>query len=123
MAHPSSAGSRPVSNLVLERYPVEGDGECVRLSCCVPFCRRTFRNDKKGTPWPKGSIIMCGKHWRMAPAEMRANDKRLRRMLRNIGRLVPSPKARRMWDLVARWHNENWERARKAIVERAAGIG
>lgn len=104
-------------------YPVEGDGECVRLSCCVPFCRRTFRNDKKGTPWPKGSTIMCGKHWRTGPADLRRRDKELRRLLRKIERLMDVKKARRLWRIVARWHDQNWHQCRRAIVERAVGIG
>lgn len=103
-------------------YPAEGDGVTVRLSCCIPHCRRTFRNDKNGTPWPKGSIIMCGKHWRTAPAELRQRDRKLRRLLRKVERLVDVKKGRRLWRVVARWHNQNWHRARQIITERAAGI-
>lgn len=103
-------------------YPAEGDGIAVRLACCIPHCRRTFRQDKRETPWPEGSIIMCGKHWRTAPADLRERDRRLRRMLRKIERLVPGGKRRRMWSVVARWHDQNWHRARLIITERAAGI-
>lgn len=104
------------------RPPVVGDGECVRLSCCIPFCGRTFRNDKKGTPWSEGQVVMCGKHWRMAPSDMRARDRQLRRLLRRVERLLPGGKRRRMWTVVARWHDQNWHHARQVITERAAGI-
>lgn len=30
-----------------------------RISCCVPFCRRTTRNDGTFSEW------ICGKHWRL----------------------------------------------------------
>ena len=97
-------------------------GGCERLGCCIPFCRRTFRQDKKLTPWPAGSVIMCGKHWRTAPLELRQRDRHLRRLIKKIERLVPNPKARRMHDRVRRWHDQNWFRAEKIINERAAGI-
>ncbi len=103
-------------------YPAEGDGVTARLACCIPYCRRTFRQDKKLTPWPKGQVIMCGKHWRTAPADLRARDRQLRRLLRKVERLLPSGKRRRMRWIVARWHDQNWHRARLAITERAAGI-
>lgn len=104
-------------------YPAEGDGVSVRLACCVPHCGRTFRQDKKETPWSKGATIMCGKHWRTAPADLRARDKRLRRVLRNVDRLKDARKRYRLGSIVVRWINQNFERAMAVIIERAMGIG
>lgn len=103
-------------------YPVEGDGETIRLSCCIPHCRRTFRFDKNYKPWPKGDTVMCGAHWRTAPAHLRARDKMLRRTLRRVDRLMDAKQRYKLGRIVVRWINQNWERARVAIVERAMGI-
>lgn len=103
-------------------YPAEGDGVTVRLACCIPHCRRTFRNDKKLTPWPKGSLVICGKHWRTAPADLRQRDRRLRRLARKAERLMPGRKQRRMCAIVWRWHRQTWDHARTIITERALGI-
>lgn len=36
-----------------------------RLTCCVPFCRRTYRNDRGYAEW------ICGPHWRGVPLRYR----------------------------------------------------
>jgi hypothetical protein len=38
-----------------------------RIPCCVPFCRRTRRNDGRFSEW------ICGAHWRLV-------DKKLKRL-------------------------------------------
>lgn len=45
----------------------------VRLTCCVPFCRRTYRNDEGFAEW------ICAPHWRAVPLRYR----RFRRKARN----------------------------------------
>lgn len=97
-------------------------GGCLRLACCIPFCRRTFRNDKKGTPWPEGSLVICGKHWRSGPGDLRRRNRELRRLHRRVRRLLDTRKRSRLEAVVSRWESDNWNRIRLAIVERAAGI-
>ncbi len=65
---------------------------------------------------------MCGKHWQACPADLRQRDERLRRTLRRIKRLMDTEKRYKLGSIVVRWIDENWERARPKIVERAAGI-
>jgi hypothetical protein len=96
------------------------EGGCARLSCCIPFCRRTFRFDKTLTPWPPGSIVMCGKHWRTASNGFRRIDRRLRRLKRKAEQRLPPDLA--LVAYLSRRINDNWDRARKEITERAAGI-
>ncbi len=67
--------------------------------------------------------IMCGKHYRNCPPDLRARDKRLRRTLRRIDRLMDAKKRYQLGSRVVRWINQNWERARDIIIERAGGIG
>lgn len=100
------------------RPPAIADGQCVRLSCCVPFCRRTFRNDKSGTPWPKFSETMCGKHWRLINVGRRRRYKKLERMLRNRKGVLQGALADRIVGLL--W--AEWGRMKAAAIERAAGI-
>jgi hypothetical protein len=37
-----------------------------RLPCCVPFCRRTTRNDRGWAEW------LCPRHWRLVDKELRS---------------------------------------------------
>ncbi|HTE38026.1 MAG TPA: hypothetical protein VK630_15910 [Reyranella sp.] len=91
-----------------------------RLACCVPFCRRTFRQDKAGTPWPEGSQVICGKHWRLASATMRRRYSRLKRL---HARGITSRHGRRPYHLnVAYVVRRCFERIVKQAIERAAGI-
>lgn len=102
-------------------YPAVGDGVTVRLACCIPHCRRTFRNDKKLTPWPEGMITMCGPHWRSGPPHLRLIDRKLRRLLRKVERMMP--RRPKLAAYLSHRINLNWDRAQKAITERAMGIG
>lgn len=91
------------------------EGGCARLACCVPFCRRTFKNDKAGTPWPEGVRIMCGKHWRLGSAVLRKRHGRLSRLHKRgiVGRAGEQVE----WML-----HRLWERIRIQATEAAAGI-
>lgn len=91
------------------------EGGCLRLACCVPFCRRTFKNDKVGTPWPKGSRILCGKHWRLGSATLRRRHSRLSR-LQKRGIVRKEGQIEGMLYALG-------ERILKQATEAAAGIG
>lgn len=95
-------------------------GGCPRLACCIPFCRRTFRNDKKGTPWPEGMETMCGKHWRLVSKGRRRRYSRLFRLYKNRkGTLQDADMANRIVKLL----NDEFERFKKIATEASAGIG
>lgn len=95
-------------------------GGCPRLACCIPFCRRTFRNDKNGTPWPEGMETMCGKHWRLVSKDRRRRYSRLHRLWKNRrGTLQDATMADRIVKLL----NDEFERFKKIATEAAAGIG
>jgi hypothetical protein len=94
-------------------------GGCERLACCIPFCRRTFRNDKRGTPWPEGSHVICGKHWRLGSAIVRRRYSRLKRLhtrgpVNQHGSI--RPKLERMMSAC-------FDRVVRQATERAGGIG
>ncbi len=101
---------------------VAPEAGCPRLACCVPFCGRTFRNDKAGTPWPKGSEVMCSRHYRTGPTDLRQRDRQLRRLLRRIDRLMPVKKRYQLGRRVVAWQHECFARIKKAVTERAVGI-
>lgn len=95
-------------------------GGCVRLACCVPFCRRSFKQDKAGNPWPKGSRVICGKHWRMARPLLRRRYARVKRLLT---RGLVSKHGKRPYRVNIRWVlHRAFERIVREAVERSAGI-
>ena len=104
-------------------YPAVGDGVTVRLACCVPHCRRTFRNDKTLTPWPRGTEVICGKHYRMAPLFLIERDRRLRRLSRKADKLSPTEESSRLCRRVVTWQWQCFARIKAAATERAMGIG
>ena len=95
-----------------------------RLKCCVPFCRRTTKQDC-------GEWI-CGPHWRAVPRAARADLFAAKRELRKM--LLAVPMAREYWKLspgspgrlraVRAWraHDGAWEACKKSAVENAFGI-
>ena len=103
-------------------YPAVGDGVTERLACCSPHCRRTFRNDKKLTPWSQGSEIMCGKHYRMAPPALLERDRRLRRLCRKAARLAPTQPSARLNRRLVVWQWQCFAKIKAAVTERAMGI-
>jgi hypothetical protein len=84
------------------------DDELARLGrqrCCVPGCRRTYRDDGY-------SEIMCGKHWRLA-------DRKLRRLVTRV--LVKG--GRRGWpDRLLLLHDRLWQKGKAQAIERAMGL-
>lgn len=97
-----------------------------RLSCCVPFCRRTSRNDEGHREW------VCSKHWplvsRSAKAAWRTAKKRVRAIVRSkpeyleYWKLPPGSPGR--LSAVSMWRrlNHAWDKCKREAIERAAGI-
>lgn len=70
-----------------------------RIACCVPFCRRTYRNDERFIEW------ICQQHWKTTSLSWRRRHTRFMRAGRR--------------DLA----NTMWLRLKAQAIERAAGIG
>lgn len=103
-------------------WPAVGDGVTIRLACCIPHCRRTFRNDKKLTPWSQGMEVICGKHYRMAPAFLIERDRRLRRLSRKADKLRPSKANFRLCRRIVVWQWQCFAKIKAVVTERAMGI-
>lgn len=97
-----------------------------RISCLVPFCRRT-RGQRKGEgPIREGEEWICGKHWSLIPKAYRRAHQRLCRQARRMELAwwklpAGSPQRTasiRMCQRLARL----WRRLRQAAVERAGGL-
>lgn len=75
-----------------------------RISCIVPFCRRT-RGDRKGDPITPGMEWICAEHFRPI-------DRAMKRIYRRaIRRDRCSPATARIW-----------RRLKRAAIEAAAGL-
>lgn len=96
-----------------------------RIACCVPFCRRTLRNDRGFAEW------ICGKHW----AAVRKVTKRRRRIAERAAARASErfdklyqeqggfyePQFQRI-QVANRLAAALWERCKTEAIERAAGI-
>lgn len=84
-----------------------------RLSCVVPFCRRTIARrrlnvslqDLEYTEW------LCGKHWVLTDRKLRLAKFRRERLFRRYGDMRHLQRAWSIWKLL-----------RRQAIERAAGI-
>lgn len=76
-----------------------------RIGCCVPFCRRTRKNDQGWAEW------ICGDHWRAVPKAFRRVHGRYLRLLRRGILPGATPATSRVW-----------RRVKRAAIERAAGL-
>lgn len=92
-----------------------------RLPCCVPGCQRTFK--------PEGSTeVICGKHWRAAPARLRRRVQRLRQLYRvrfgdNAPWAYPAGSPARLKAVQAsRLFTAAWQACRTAAIEKAMGL-
>jgi hypothetical protein len=80
-----------------------------RISCCVPFCRRTHANPIGWVEW------ICQKHWVLVDKTVKRRRSLIHRRLKKThdidrcGRLYAA-------DL------KLWEKAMKQAIERAMGI-
>jgi hypothetical protein len=91
-----------------------------RIPCCVPFCRRTARDEGI-----KGQEVICGKHWRLADRTLTRRYKRLQRRCDNLMAIEPEQYSEaerqrvvRLFQIVRRM----WERIKHQSIERAVGI-
>lgn len=97
-----------------------------RIICCVPFCRRTCRNEKGYREW------ICAEHWRLVSKRTRATFQLAQRRVRKI--VASRPEHREWWTYkggspqrlraVAMWrrNDELWERCKREAIEGAAEI-
>lgn len=95
-----------------------------RLSCCVPFCRRTTKENFG--EW------VCGSHWRNVPSSIRDNFNAEKRRVRKI--IARKPEYREWWKYpggssdrlaaVAMWrrYGNAWDACKAAAIEGEAGI-
>ncbi|MER8923379.1 hypothetical protein [Mesorhizobium sp. LNJC384A00] len=92
-----------------------------RLACCVPFCRRTFKDDGS-------SEIICGNHWRAVSTHLRRRKYKLYRRYRylygdNGYWAFPAGSPKRIAAVkLARLCDAAWMRCKRQAIERAAGI-
>lgn len=95
-----------------------------RIPCAIPFCRRTADAEK----FEGCEEIICGKHWRMAPASWRRRRTRLlrtyRRRFGDRGYWEYPPGSPLRIDAVRldRLINSLWTRCKRVAIETAAGI-
>ncbi|RZN30487.1 hypothetical protein [Bradyrhizobium sp. Leo121] len=75
----------------------------MRLTCCVPYCKRT--TDRPFDEW------LCGKHWPLVDKKARRVYGRRARVWRRYHRHSDGEAACRLW----RW-------IKRQAIERAAGI-
>lgn len=101
---------------------VMGELMATRLSCCVPYCRRTRHNREGFSEW------ICGDHWRGVPPLLRKRKAKLFRLYRRRygdksfwGYPAGSPHRLAAVKL-DRICGKAWEACRKAAIERAVGI-
>jgi hypothetical protein len=97
-----------------------------RTPCCIPFCGRTFKTEHEGEE------IICGKHWRLLPATMKARRRQLRRRLDRIerrgrklereGKIRAARKAYRAHTTARDQWIDLWNRMKVFITESEAGI-
>lgn len=92
-----------------------------RLPCCIVGCRSTFADDGS-------SEIICGKHWRLAPAKWRRQVTVLRRRYRNLcgdggwtDFPAGSPKRLEAVRLFRLFHSA-WDRCKRRASQRAMGL-
>lgn len=85
-----------------------------RLSCCVPFCKRT-RGDRKNDPLRPGMEWLCQDHWKLVPARIKRRRAKIRRIETKTD------------DQCVAWRcedadNRAWDICKRYAIERAAGI-
>lgn len=97
-----------------------------RITCCIPYCKRTLRNDKGYKEW------ICGKHWPLVPRTSKSDYAREKRIARKI--VARKPLYREWWKYpggssdrlaaIRMWKklDETWERCKQQAIEAAMGI-
>lgn len=82
-----------------------------RLSCRVPFCRRTAKQERL----PSADEWLCAVHWPLVSKTIKRRRAKIRRMLSKT--FDP--------DRIGRLHYADhllWSQAKKQAIERAVGI-
>lgn len=111
-----------------------------RISCCVPFCRRTYRNDEGFAEW------ICAPHWRGVPLRYRRFRRKVRAAHDAAGVVCDAintegyefaklhdgsisneimDRFSAAWDrrkLKRRQADRAWDRCKRIAIERAVGI-
>jgi len=77
-----------------------------RITCCVPFCRRTTRNDEAFVEW------ICGDHWKLADKPRRRVWGRVKGRWRRYGPPAAAPYI----------EHRLWASLKRQAIERAVGI-
>jgi len=77
----------------------------MRIACCVPFCRRTHKDDLHISEW------ICQEHWREVPTMRRKAYARMKRRWKKYGKRFD-----------AEMCMAAWRSLKKMAIERAAGI-
>ena len=96
-----------------------------RIACCVPFCRRTCRDDGSFSEW------ICGKHWagvrkvtkrrrRIADRAAARADERFKALYSAQGGFTYQQHGRAM--AARRLSAALWRRCKAEAVERAMGV-
>lgn len=101
-----------------------------RLQCCVPYCRRSMRNDEGYSEW------ICGKHWPLVPRALKSRKRQLNRRVKRLKRMWDNDpvaqariegsgrylKYRRTLQRAYQASYAAWEECKRAAIEAAAGI-
>ncbi|RUW41512.1 hypothetical protein EOA37_09630 [Mesorhizobium sp. M2A.F.Ca.ET.015.02.1.1] len=91
-----------------------------RISCCVPFCRRTRK--------PGCREWICHRHWMAIPMHIRRRKYKLDRLYRHLfgdqfwGAFPGGSPKRLMAVKLDRLCLKAWNRCKRVAIEKAAGI-
>lgn len=67
-----------------------------RIACCIPFCKRTKKDNGAFDEW------ICGSHWRAVRAGRRRVYARLKRLARHAGNGDYRKACRACWNTLKR---------------------
>lgn len=80
--------------------------DVMRISCCVPGCKRTCSADRFGSEW------LCAKHWPLVAKGIKADHRLV------VRRLCRKPTSM----YLQRLEFEAWQACRADAIEKAFGI-
>jgi hypothetical protein len=86
-----------------------------RQPCCVPFCRRTA--PKLSADGDEFDEVICGKHYRLAPAHLRRRLTKVRRIFKRAVAAGDDVRGEKAWRL----DHAIWKRIKAAAIEAAMG--
>lgn len=93
-----------------------------RVSCIVPFCKRTISAEKYGDDVE----FICRPHLKFVSRETRERKRQIDRRIRKLTRLFDKgdrrPALFRLAERAEQLSNEVWERCKREAIEGAAGI-